>query len=546
MAKKVSQHDLDRMLIGAAARPKHLSGIRRDDQNTDCYLPDPEFWPIKDGEIIPQVNWGGLSLPMDASNLHFMIAGLPGTGKTVSVRMLVQSVFDSSLRNHIVGTDRAVIYDPKQEFFPILRGLAVAEKDIYILNPFDRRSWYWDIASDYTNMAGAIQLAKTIIPCNDNLSQPFFAKAAAAILSAVIGVHMEINRGKWDLADVVFDCLTEDRIENRLTNVTVTPYNVSALNALAKGDTRASIIAELATELVKYLPLASCWRAARRCGRGFTINQFLREQGKIAILGANSTYSEVLAPINRLFLRRFSEQTLDNTSDSRWQAKDRTWLILDEVRELGKVHDLGTLIAKGRSKGICTVIGIQDFPGLKEAFGENVAHEIVNCCKHRIFMKLQGDSAEWASNCIGKTEVMDVSIAVQAGSTTTAAFSASKTDTVTRNMVSGWGATCNAVLGSVSTSNQSGVQMSSTSSAYVTVTKQAKVKDAVLASEISGLPDFEEGNGLTGFVCRRLSLDKSYVVQKIHYSKEVMRCLKSVSNDPGFEEWHDHEIEFKC
>jgi hypothetical protein len=545
MTKKFSQQDADRMLIGATDSPKHLSGIRRDDQVTDLYLPDPKSWPVKDGQMVPQVNWGGLTLPMAASNLHFMIAGLPGTGKTISVRMLIQSVFDSSLRENIGGTDRAVIYDPKQEFFPILRGLGVQEEDIYILNPFDRRSWYWDIAADYTNMAGAGQLAKTIIPCNDNLSQPFFPKAAAAVLSAVIGVHMEMNPGQWDLADVVFDCLTEDRILSRLTNAKVTPYNVAALNSLAKGDTRASVIAELTTELLKYLPLASCWRTARRYGRGFTIKRFLQEQGKIAILGANATYSEVLAPMNRLFLRRFSEQTLDNTSDSRWQAKDRTWLILDEVRELGKVHDLGTFIAKGRSKGLCTVIGIQDFPGLKEAFGENVAQEIVNCCKHRLFMKLQGESADWASSCIGKTEVMDVSIAVQTGSTTTASFSSGKADTVTTNTVDWWGSTRNTPLGSISTSKQSGVQISSTSSANVTVTKQAKVKDAVLASEISGLPDFDEGDGLTGFVCRRLSSEQASVVQKLHYSKDFIGCLKNVSNDPGFVEWDDNEMEFK-
>jgi hypothetical protein len=159
-------------------------------------------------------------------------------------------------------------------------------------------------------------------------------------------------------------------------------------------------------------------------------------------------------------------------------------------------------------------------------------------------MKLQGESADWASSCIGKTEVMDVSIAVQTGSTTTASFSSGKTDTVTTNTFDFWGATRHTPLGSVSTSKQSGVQISSTSSANVTVTKQAKVKDAVLASEISGLPDFEEGNGLTGFVCRRLSSEQSSVVQKLHFPKEFIGCLKGVSTDPGFEEWHDDEMEF--
>jgi hypothetical protein len=535
MEKRLTQKDVDKMLIGASASPTHIAGIRRADAVTDLYSPDPMTWQLKNGVRVPQLNWGGLSLPFEAANLHFMIAGIPGTGKTVSIRMLLQSIFDSSLRINIGGSDRAVIYDPKQEFYPILKGLGVPENDIFILNPFDRRSWCWDLAADYTDMAGALQLAETIVPCGDNLSQPFFAKAAASIFSAVVMEHMRINPNGWDLFDVICDCLTEDRILNRLERVSLS--GITARNSLAKGDTRAGVLAELSTALTNYIPLAYCWRKAREKRRSFSITQFLHQNGKIAILGANSAHSSSLKPMNRMFLRRFSELTLDHTSDSRWQAKDRTWLVLDEVRELGKVHDLGTFIAKGRSKGVCAVIGLQDFPGLKDVFGDNAAQEIVNCCKHRLFLKLQGESADWASNCIGKTEVIDVSVSVQTSSSMSFGFNAGMSDSETRNLFGFRGRSVETPFHSVSSSKQSGFQISATNAINVTTSKQAKVKDAVLASEIAGLPDFQEGDGLTGFVCRKTGFENTSVVQKVHYPGNLIECFKKSSCDVGFESW---------
>jgi hypothetical protein len=118
---------------------------------TLLYSPNSSDWPqTGDGTPIPQVCWGGTMQPLHRSNLGYLIAGVPGTGKTLSVRLLLQSFLDPRCKPSMPGNDRAGVYDPKQEFYPILRGMGVAAHRICLLNPFYLRGVAWDIADDYT------------------------------------------------------------------------------------------------------------------------------------------------------------------------------------------------------------------------------------------------------------------------------------------------------------------------------------------------------------------------------------------------------------
>ena len=459
--------------------------------------------------------------------MHFLVAGVPGTGKTIAFRALCESVFNPGLRRVLGGSDRAIVYDPKQEYAPILDLMAVPSDEIAILNPFDRRCHFWNLANDYTDPASAAQLAKSIIPVRENLSQPFFAKASAAILAAVISDHIRTNPGRWDLADIIQDCLSEDSVRERLRSADRNPYNRAALTSMARGDTSASVLAELSTAVSDFLPIASRWRKAKQEGRSLSISQFLNLKSGLIVLGANRQYSESLSCINRLFLKRFSELSLDNPDNSLWNGENRIWLLLDELKELGKVQNLAELISKGRGMGICAVLGFQDISGLKEAFGEHSAKEITACCHHKLFLKLGGESAEWASKSIGQTEVLDVTVAIRSG--TSLSFGSSSGNS---------SSTSNGYTGTVrSWQEQSGTSFSATLSSDVTVSRQSKVKEAVLASEISGLPTFGEAKGMTGFICEYSEQQKGSVVRRFSIPQNNFEFLDKKSDIAGFEPW---------
>lgn len=499
---------------------EHVRGIER---ALDFYCHDPRAWPkIADGHA-PQVNWVGLPIPLSRANLHFLVAGVPGTGKTISFRMLLQSVFSAAARQHLPGTDRAVVYDPKQEFYPILRGMGVPESDLAILNPFDARCYAWDLAKDYTTPAEAFQLAKTIIPCPDDHSQPFFPKSAAAILTGVICSLMQEKGQSWDLADVIAACIELKRIEERLAGTGRHVYAQMALGVLGSGDTRNNVFAELTSHLFEFLPFAAAWRAARKRGKVLTLRQFVERPGQILLLGANQTYSEPLQVVNHLLLKRLSETVLDHVADGQWKAMNRTWVVLDELRELGEVPGLADLINKGRSRGVCAVLGFQDYPGLKEAFGENTAHEITATCAHRVFLRLGGESAEWACQSIGKAEVKETEFSFSSGSSR--GISGNTTDTT--------GMSYGPLGSTYTTSRAVSAGFNLTLSSNVTATPRKRETDAVLASEIAHLPGFEDGGGLTGFVCQQSS-DGKPVVLKLKFARELLAGLIPESEDAGF------------
>jgi len=73
-----------------------------------------------------------MHIPEASATKHFLFVGTTGSGKTLSLRMLMQSVLPT-----VESRDaRALIYDSKQDMLSILEGTRLGSK-IYILNPFD-------------------------------------------------------------------------------------------------------------------------------------------------------------------------------------------------------------------------------------------------------------------------------------------------------------------------------------------------------------------------------------------------------------------------
>lgn len=519
--------ELARQIMSGAPMRKALRGIERSKTPPKTWMVDPGSWPKDEkGQPIAQVCWGGISHPLHRANLHFLVAGVPGTGKTMSIRMLLESVFGARCVANLPGNNRAVIYDAKLEFYPILRGMGVAAERLKILNPFDKRCTPWDFAEDYTSPSDAYQLAQTIIPAPENHSQPFFPKSAAALLAAVISVHMRTQPGAWDLADVLDACLTPKSIEKNFAKDPGNPYVAIASNLIfAEGSTKSNVLAELTSHVFEYLPIAACWRAARREGKQpLSVKQFLLEPNTLLLLGANQTHSAALGAINRLFLKRLAERTLDHVADGQWQAMNRTWLVLDETRELGKVPGLADFINKGRSRGVCAVLGFQDYAGMKNSFGEHVAHELTATCAHKLFLRLGVESAEWASRSIGKCEVMETHFARTSGS--------NMAITAGQSQGTNWsqsGSTRSAAGGS--DGRNTGGTFGSMNSA--TMTTSTRESDAVMASEIAHLPGFDEGGGLHGFLCENAGAQLAQVHQ-LFIEKELFEGMSDPSKDPGY------------
>src|SRR5215210_7824166 len=120
--------------------------------------------------------WGGRvwgkSLPQQSATKNYCFVGTVGSGKTVSIKLLLQTVLPFITYEEF--DHRALVYDPKQEMIPFLLGLnqylreleeedAKAEDrplqdikpiEVKTLNPFDVNGYAWDMARDVTGGGG--------------------------------------------------------------------------------------------------------------------------------------------------------------------------------------------------------------------------------------------------------------------------------------------------------------------------------------------------------------------------------------------------------
>jgi len=343
--------------------------------------------------------WGGLNLPLSIASTHFAVIGSTGSGKTILIRLLMQSVLPRIGK----GLDsRALVYDAKQDSMSMLKGI-VPESEIILLNPFDRRGVAWDMAKDITSPTTAQQVATILIPEEKNISQPFFSDAARHLLSGVLISLIQNSPGKWNFRNVLLSLSNLERLKKVLLSCPATKD--IAEQYLHDGITARNVMSTLATKMQRYQFVAAAWD---RATRSISLKEWLTSES-ILVLGNDEATRTALDAINQVIFKRLSELILAQTeSESR-----RTWIFLDELRQAGKLEGLSSLLTKGRSKGACIVLGYQDIEGLREVYGTQLANEIAGQCSNKAVLRCDSaDTARWASALFGQREVLEVRLGV--------------------------------------------------------------------------------------------------------------------------------------
>ncbi len=346
------------------------------------------------GENEPGILWGMLNLPSAVSTTHFLVTGATGSGKTITLRLLMQSV----LPRIGWGEDcRALIYDAKQDMLSILAGMNLGCR-VVTLNPFDKRCAAWDIAKDVTGPATAQQAASILIPENNQESQPFFSDASRHLLTGVLVTFLKTAPGRWTLRDVVLAMRSKERLKEVLSVLAETK---DLLEYFANDYAAQNILSTLQSRMQRYEFIAAAWEHATE---RVSLKEWL-EGEFVLVLGNDEATRTALDAINQVIFKRLTELILALPEST----TRRNWVFLDEVREAGKLDGLGRLLTKGRSKGACVVLGLQDIDGLRDVYGREVAHEIVGLCSNKAILRTDSPgTAEWASRLFGEREVLEI------------------------------------------------------------------------------------------------------------------------------------------
>jgi type IV secretory pathway TraG/TraD family ATPase VirD4 len=330
--------------------------------------------------------------PESLASGHMAFVGATGSGKTLLQRLLLQSALPEIGRGR---GHRALLYDAKRDLPSMLAGMGL-NAPVRILNPLDARAVAWDMAADISNPSLAQQAALLLIPETKHDNNPFFSRAARHLLSGVITSLLLRFPGAWTFRQVLLIARDPDRMEDAINAVESTRYIGRYFEHEA---TFQNILATLLTFLAPYEILAASWD---RCSERISLNQWLAEES-ILVLGSDDANRVALDTVNRLLFRRLSDLLL-----SQPEGSARTWIVLDEVREAGRLDGLSSLLTRGRSKGVAVVLGFQDINGLRDVYGREVAEEILGQCNTKVVLRNNSpDTTEWCSKLFGFREVIE-------------------------------------------------------------------------------------------------------------------------------------------
>lgn len=361
------------------------------------------------GPAAGSLTWGGRPVSKQAEVGHFLVVGSPGSGKSVTINRLLRTL----LPRVTAGEARMLLYDGKTEMVSTLFALGLPDKNRILTHPFDARGASWSVARDITTPQEAQELARTLFP-PQRTSQPFFENAAADLLhGAVLGFIAKLP-GRWTLRDL---CLALNRASLLRQVLAWSPENEGRKELYFRNRrTLNDVMATIRSKVGRYEVVAAHWHRAEQAGRTFSLAEWI-SKGGVIVLGNSHRSGDAVNAINGILFKRASQVLLDPQ-----QNELPTWVVLDELSKAGKLDGLDTLLTKGRTKGVSSILGFQDISGLEhqESYGPQLAEEITAQVTNKAFFRLAGPrTSKWAEATLGSMEAIHTQFS-QDGRKTTA------------------------------------------------------------------------------------------------------------------------------
>jgi Type IV secretion-system coupling protein DNA-binding domain len=347
---------------------------------------------------------GGVALPSSCRNKNFAVIGMPGTGKTLTIRDLMRQSFADIPRG---GATRGVIYDNKMEFYPFLRGLGIEKEQINLFHTNDRRSVGWDVQADMETIKDARDIAVGFVPRNPK-DEAYFIEGARNLVTAVLQAFFLKSRNrddenivlkekglkvlpeiKWSLRDVFLALDDEEVMRTLFESSAVTK---GALKYLGRDNN--DLLSTLEGYLKPFQALAAFWEDQPKISFRDWAS---RKDGQIIILGHDKDDNDTSKTLNRTLFHRLG---ISLTRGPKYGLSRLTWFFLDELPQMGILISLEDFMPLVRQYGGSFVLGLQSFPHLVEIYGEQKARTILEVCGTFAILKCKMFTAELAAKYI--------------------------------------------------------------------------------------------------------------------------------------------------
>jgi type IV secretory pathway TraG/TraD family ATPase VirD4 len=350
----------------------------------------------------PTLFFGGIEQGWHIAAQHFSIIGETGSGKTLTLRMLLKSVLQRAGQGV-----RVVLFDPKCQFVPIVAGLA-PRIPIDIAHIGDARTVGWDMQRDCRTHKACRSIAHVLIPVNPNNKDPFFATASRTLLTAVLRSFVA-SKVDWTFRDALHAMLDVDALRSILEKTAEGRRVVKLYFGVRH--TLLNVMSTVGNDLDPYLEVAAAWDAAK--GK-LAIREWVKgAQDRVLVLGHDDENEPTSKCVNQVLFERLKQSLLTPP----FMEGRETWLILDEVTLSGfPPKALLRLADLGRELGVRLVLAAQGLDGCVEQFGERLTYQLFGGCINQAMLRTSSNrTAEFFSSQVGKYETIEIQNSTSVG-----------------------------------------------------------------------------------------------------------------------------------
>lgn len=341
------------------------------------------------------IQLGGVRVSRSGETRHFHIFGLPGAGKTVMLRNVIQQLVERG--------DRVLIHDPKGDF-------ASATPGAVLLGPWDERASAWAVAEDFDSWPLMDELAAILCRVEDSGQNRFFHAGAAAVLAAAMKAAADrAPGGRWTWAAVAAELARPPREFIRF----LASFDSSLLTlfpATSRGaptpNGEAGILSTLAQPLRLIAALA---RVEGSATSSWSARRWMTDAdgAQIVLLNNHAGFSAVAADIFGAMLARAAAIIASDLPEVSASAPG-IWYIIDEAPQLGAqaLRAIGKIAEVGRSRGARVVFVAQDESQYEAAMKDRAAGQaVLAMASTRVYFRLSPEAAQAVARRAGQQEV---------------------------------------------------------------------------------------------------------------------------------------------
>ena len=328
-----------------------------------------------------KVKIGTVPLLKNSETKHVLICGATGTGKTNALRNLMKQI-------RLQG-DRAVIVDTTGDF---VSKFFREEKDI-LFNPYDTRSEGWNPWCECAYDYDYDQLVNSLIPKQDNHHDDFFQEAGRAVILAALKKHQE--SGNQNIEELVDDLLMKS-VSDLYNDLKDTPAKIY-LDPQGERTT-VSIRATIANTVRHFSML-------KNAEDPFSIRDWILSENSSDQWLFLTCQTEQRKALNSLLSVWFSVALNAIKRRSPDQAKQKIWLIVDELHAMQKLEFLEESLAELRKYGGAIVLATQNISQVDKLYGHHGTRVILDQCSTKVsFRQSDADIAKRMSSFFGQRE----------------------------------------------------------------------------------------------------------------------------------------------